>query len=348
MKKLLAILTLAALWPGSSKGQVTHPHGVIGNGATQASGGTYQVIGTAGQPLIGMGTVNKEKFLFSGYWIRNFATQLPQMCKATGSITREVWNNVPGTSVSSIPLNTPPASTPTLTSLESPTNAGDNYGVRIRGYICIPKTDVYTFYLAAADDAELWIGPAGNPAEKVKFASVTGWTNPKEWTKYPTQKSATYIMGAGQLIYIEILHKEGVGGDNLAVGWATGHDGAQSPVTVVPGSVLSPFVNPNARAGAKAAAPFSETGDEAAGLKAWPNPFSDKVTLRFTATETALSSLVLLDAQGVPVKQVLEEPVEAGATKTVEVDGRGLKPGMYLVRLTSGRRVSHQKLVLVR
>jgi hypothetical protein len=50
----------------------------------------------------------------------------------------------------------------------------------------------------------------------------------------------------------------------------------------------------------------------------------------------------------VPVKQVLEEPVEAGATKTVEVDGRGLKPGMYLVRLTSGRRVSHQKLVLVR
>jgi hypothetical protein len=66
-----------------------------------------------------------------------------------------------------------------------------------------------------------------------------GWTNPKEWLKYGTQKSTLISLEAGKKYYIEALHKEGSGGDNLAVGWTTP---TNATITVIPGSVLSPFV----------------------------------------------------------------------------------------------------------
>ncbi|MBD0254357.1 MAG: hypothetical protein ICV83_01455 [Cytophagales bacterium] len=58
-----------------------------------------------------------------------------------------------------------------------------------------------------------------NPAHKVKLASVTGFTNSREWNKYPSQKSVLIPWQAGNKYYTEALCKEATGGDNLAVGW---------------------------------------------------------------------------------------------------------------------------------
>ena len=46
---------------------------------------------------------------------------------------------------------------------------------------------------------------------------------------------------AGQRYYVEALQKEGVGEDNLAVGWAKPGESTCAPSEVIPGSVLSPF-----------------------------------------------------------------------------------------------------------
>jgi hypothetical protein len=77
----------------------------------------------------------------------------------------------------------------------------------------------------------------------VRLAHITnGWTNALEWNKYASQKSAPVNLTQGQRYYIEVLHKEGGGGDSLAVGWARPGQATTTPSEVVPGSVLDAFV----------------------------------------------------------------------------------------------------------
>jgi hypothetical protein len=159
----------------------------------------------------------------------------------TGSITREVWTGISGNSVSSIPLGAAPNITDTWWSFEAPTNWADNYGTRMRGYITAPATGDYTFWIAGENNCELLLSLNDNPATKVRIGLVSEWTDSRQWDKYSTQKSAAITLTQGQRYYVEALQKEGVGGDNLAVGWAKPGESTSAPSEVIPGSVLSPF-----------------------------------------------------------------------------------------------------------
>ena len=155
-----------------------------------------------------------------------------------GKIQQEVWNNVPGTRVSSIPVNTEPSSVKDLTIFEIPSNAADNYASRVRGYVVAPETGNYTFWIASDDQSQVWLSSDDNPANKKKIAEVTGWTTSRQWDKYPSQKSAVISLVANKKYYIEALHKEGTGGDNLAVGWQLPGGTMERPI---PGNRLIPF-----------------------------------------------------------------------------------------------------------
>ena len=72
----------------------------------------------------------------------------------------------------------------------------------------------------------------------MRIAYVTDWTDPRQWTKYATQKSAAINLTAGQKYYVEVLHKEATGGDHFAVAW----EGPGIPLTVIGGNLISPFV----------------------------------------------------------------------------------------------------------
>jgi glucose/arabinose dehydrogenase len=160
-------------------------------------------------------------------------------CNPEGNILREHWANVTGgSSVSLIPVNTTPTSTSYPTILEGPTNIGDNYGARFRGFICAPSTGNYTFWIASDNNSELWLSTNDNPSNKQKIASVTGYTASREWTKYTSQQSAPISLVAGGKYYIEVLHKESTGGDNVAVGWQLPNATYERPI---PGSRLSPY-----------------------------------------------------------------------------------------------------------
>ncbi|MES2567927.1 MAG: PA14 domain-containing protein [Bacteroidota bacterium] len=162
-------------------------------------------------------------------------------CSASGSILREVWNNVSGVAVSNIPVNTSPSASGFITSFEAPPNVADNYGQRIRGYVCPPVTGNYIFWIASDDNSELWLSTNDQPTSKVKIASVVGWTFSNEFTKYASQQSVSKYLVAGQKYYIEALHKEGSQGDNLSVGWQLPSGSLERPI---PGSRLSPFSSP--------------------------------------------------------------------------------------------------------
>jgi hypothetical protein len=178
----------------------------------------------------------------NGNGCESFQTFNLSVVSGTGSILREHWTGITGTAISSLTSNSnypnSPTGTSQLTTFETPTNWADNYGSRIRGYIHPPVTGSYTFWIAGDDNTELYLSTNDNPANRQRISYVTGWTNSREWTKYTTQKSAAIQLTAGQKYYIEVLHKEGTGGDNLAVAW----QGPANTQQVIGGSYLSPYV----------------------------------------------------------------------------------------------------------
>lgn len=122
-------------------------------------------------------------------------------------------------------------------------NNKNNYGVRIRGFICPAVSGNYHFYISSDDYSELWLSPSGDPGTKNKIAFVNGFTGFNQWNKYTSQKSIPITLVAGQSYYIEVLMKEGSGNDHLQVAWELPGTFARTPI---PKSRLSPFVEGNA------------------------------------------------------------------------------------------------------
>jgi hypothetical protein len=162
-------------------------------------------------------------------------------CTGTGSIVREVWNGIAGYSVSDLTSSSSFANAPslsqTLSSFEAPSNQADNYGVRVRGYLCPPTSGPYTFWLASDDSSQLFLSTDENPANKQQLINFAGWTPPRDWTRYPQQASRPITLTAGTRYYIEALHKEQNGGDHLSVAW----HGPGLSAQIIPGQSLAPF-----------------------------------------------------------------------------------------------------------
>lgn len=165
-------------------------------------------------------------------------------CPNVGSISYQRWENIGGgTSIQDLRnntnnLNNSPSHTQTLNSFEAPLNILDNYGVRIRGYVCPPTTGNYTFWVAGDDNSELWISGNDQPTNLSRIAYHTNWTPSLEWGWFSTQQSAPVTLQAGQRYYVEALMKEGGGGDNLAVGWQLPNGALERPIL---GNRLIPF-----------------------------------------------------------------------------------------------------------
>lgn len=192
------------------------------------------------------------RFILAVFCICCIATSQAQSCPGLGSINYQKWNNINGTSVTNLTSNTrypnSPSVSGTLTSFELPQNSGNNYGVKVYGYICPPTTGNYVFWIAADDAAELWISTTGSSANKVKRAYTNAFTNSRQWNKYATQKSVSIALTAGTKYYVEALMKEGSGGDNMAVGWAKPGQSTTTPSEVIPGTVLSASASTDATA----------------------------------------------------------------------------------------------------
>ena len=139
-------------------------------------------------------------------------------------IKRQIWNGITGTKTSNLTgLSSFPHSpdvTETLTAIQEPAGAsGNNYGDRYLGYIVPPTTGQYTFYISSDDASDFYLSTDESPNNKTRIAYVKKWTPNLDWDKESNQKSAPISLNAGQKYYFEVHHKEGSGGDNLAVGW---------------------------------------------------------------------------------------------------------------------------------
>jgi hypothetical protein len=146
----------------------------------------------------------------------------------------EWWNGISGTAITALTNNAAYPDNPTgtgyLAKLEIPTNTADNYGTRLRAYVIPPTSGAYTFWIAGDDNCQLRLSTNDNPANSVQIAYVSSWTSSQQWTKLAGQESQPISLIAGQKYYIEALHKEGGGGDNLAVGWRLPDNTLERPI----------------------------------------------------------------------------------------------------------------------
>ena len=93
---------------------------------------------------------------------------------------RKVFQNVPGGRVEQLTESEkyqsgPPDIVDAVDSWEAPSNTGDNYGQRIRGFLLPLQTGDYVFYLASDDASELYISSDESLDNCKLVAKVTSW-----------------------------------------------------------------------------------------------------------------------------------------------------------------------------
>ncbi|MBC7915418.1 MAG: T9SS type A sorting domain-containing protein [Pyrinomonadaceae bacterium] len=243
--------------------------------------------------VTGIGTVIVEAAQV-GNAIYNAATPVTQTfevtapsnvpnCSATGTILREVWTNISASNLLDVPFQTTPNATNLISQLEGPKDVADNYATRIRGYICAPQSGSYTFWISGDDDSELWLSSDVTPGNKNKVAFLSGWTGYREWNKFSSQKSALISLEAGQKYYIEVLSRDGWGGDNVSVQWQLPNGITEAPIS---GQHLSPFTLP-----ALTAAPGVHSGTGGISWEYWGNvtgTTASSIPLNTTPTGTKM------------------------------------------------------------
>ncbi|MBN1674572.1 MAG: DUF2341 domain-containing protein [Kiritimatiellae bacterium] len=139
-----------------------------------------------------------------------------------GEIQREWWSSISGSSVADLtghpdfPDNW--SGYANLTAFDAPTEFDDSYGSRIRGWIHPPRNGAYTFWVSSDDNSELWLSTDEDRANRVKIAWEDASSGHNVW-ETGNEQSTSIWLEAGCRYYIEALHKEDSGNDNLSAGW---------------------------------------------------------------------------------------------------------------------------------
>jgi hypothetical protein len=104
-------------------------------------------------------------------------------------------------------------------------NVRDNYGWVMIGYIHPPETGEYVFHVATDDNSELWLSTDESPANAVRIAQESTWQGIRNFQAEGDESvSAPVALEAGKAYFIELVTKEGGGGDNAAVAWRLADD----------------------------------------------------------------------------------------------------------------------------
>ncbi|MBK1792209.1 Ig-like domain-containing protein [Persicirhabdus sediminis] len=134
----------------------------------------------------------------------------------TGRLTRYYWDGIPGWKIEDLTghVDYPdyPSWSDYLSSFETEPDHADHYGQRICGYVHPPVDGEYTFYLAASNEAYLWLSTDRSEENIENIA----YSMKKEW---PGVASVKVNLSAAEAYYIEVLHKENTTAEYLQVSW---------------------------------------------------------------------------------------------------------------------------------
>jgi len=144
-------------------------------------------------------------------------------------LLRQIYTNIAGSTIADLtgspkfPLA--PDIVDTVSTLESqwlPDSAGEDYGQRLTGWLVPPLSGDYVFYLASDDASQVFLSTDDTVAHKQLIVEEPSWSPAQNWegtADNPQRASASIPLEAGKFYYLEVLHKEGWGGDQVAVAW---------------------------------------------------------------------------------------------------------------------------------
>ncbi|MDA1278105.1 MAG: PA14 domain-containing protein [Verrucomicrobia bacterium] len=171
----------------------------------------------------------------------------------------EVWTGIGGVAVTDLTGDARFPASPdlvqTLSGFEAPTDVRDNFGGRLTGFITPTETASYVFYMAADDGAELFLSTNDSPANKSLIATEPTWNPARAWSSSDRRPgcpdacenvSAPIRLESGKRYFIELLFKEGGGGDNAGVAWVK--EGQAPPANgsaPIGGANVGIFADPN-------------------------------------------------------------------------------------------------------
>ncbi|MFK7937142.1 MAG: LamG-like jellyroll fold domain-containing protein, partial [Saprospiraceae bacterium] len=163
-------------------------------------------------------------------------------CDDRGEVYYERFNGVQGSSISNLTSNNrypdSPQSVGTLPSFDFPNNSGDNFGIRVRGYLHPVESGNYTFITTADQVSEVYLSTDHTEGNATRIAFNTTPTGETEFNSAVAQTSAAISLQAGQRYYIEYLGAERSGSDHFQLYWQTP---SNNTPTIIAGEYLSPF-----------------------------------------------------------------------------------------------------------
>ena len=240
---------------GQNAGNYTLSDGVTVNSATLDSTGTKVILNTSAQTPGAHYTVTVSgvKDLASLPVTANSQVSFTAYAFTQGFVLSEMYLGITGGNVADLTgaakyINHQPDSVSALFALEAPqTSPGvDNYGRRIYGWLIPPTDGDYTFYIASDDASQVYLSSDESTNNLQYAASQSGAVGYRSFTNTVFQTSAPVTLQAGNRYFVEVLMKEGAGGDYVSVGWtlpgqlvATNN----TMVTVIPGQYLYNYLN---------------------------------------------------------------------------------------------------------
>ena len=150
----------------------------------------------------------------------------------SGSIQRQVWTGLSGANevtalTGSADYPDHPSLVTDLETFEIPTNWDESYGTRVHGLLVPQTSGNYQFWISGDNEVELWLSSDADPVNGSLIAYIHGtWSSPLNFDQHSSQQSSLIYLQAGHPYYIMALHKEGDGGDHMAVAW----QGPDSPI----------------------------------------------------------------------------------------------------------------------
>ncbi|MBI4324520.1 MAG: hypothetical protein HY674_04580, partial [Chloroflexi bacterium] len=125
-----------------------------------------------------------------------------------------------------------------------PNDSHEGYGGRMSGFVTPAESADYRFFIYSDDSSRLFLSTDASPQNVTLIAEEAGCCNPFTEPESPRTSSPIPLV-AGQRYYVEIIWKEGTGGDYALVGWRKEGDltpaGSLPPI---PSRFLSAYADP--------------------------------------------------------------------------------------------------------
>jgi hypothetical protein len=143
-----------------------------------------------------------------------------------GMLLNEAWTGIPGRSVASLTAHPRFPAQPDVTSRIDNADfgrEGENYGVRLRGYLTAPADGAYRFSIAGNNACDLYLAASEDKFARRLVARVEAGTNWRTFQFGGHFRDGPVNLERGRRYYLEVIFKRGAGddtrGDHSSVGW---------------------------------------------------------------------------------------------------------------------------------